>query len=465
MNFKTRILPTSLMVFCTHTFAASQPLPSVVEFIETIKNNHPYVHMLAEKTHQAEFDLLGAQTAFDPLIQSDFSDRIAGYYQGSALSGRYIQPLNQYNARFTSEYRISNSNLPVYEQQYETLSAGEANFGIELSLLKNREIDKTRLDIKNAKLEINQTNAAINIELNSFIYKGLSHYLTYLQASLKEQTIEGLINVLKRRKDGLKRRVESGDLAPITLTEFDAIILEQNIILATIKQSKLTAQQALSFYIRDNKHQIVQPNFTPVQLATINWPYSLNKSNITVFEQSLEDHPKLASLKTKRQIIGNKQSLAENKLLPKLDLKALIAKDIGNGSQTLKDTEAKVGLSFSYTLGNRKAKTEKAKLQSQSTMLDYQYTLSLQQIQQDFQQAYLFWQQANHVKALQQESAELALTLSILERKRFDQGDSDLFKLNSRESTLVKTQLKAIDAHMSVMAAELDVMYLMAKLI
>ena len=148
--------------------------------------------------------------------------------------------------------------------------------------------------------------------------------------------------------------------------------------------------------------------------------------------------------------------MAENQLLPKLDVKALVAKDMGSGPTSLAETEGKIGLTFSYTLGNRKAKAEQATMRSKLKVLEYEVRLAQDQLNQQFEQAYAYWQQAHEVLALQQQNAELAVTLSQLERKRFDAGDSDMFKLNARESGVLKAKLKAIEAQVDLLSAELS---------
>ena len=87
--------------------------------------------------------------------------------------------------------------------------------------------------------------------------------------------------------------------------------------------------------------------------------------------------------------------------------------------------------------------------------LDFQLKYLQNSSNQQFEQAYAYWQQAHEVLDLQQQNAELAVTLSQLERKRFDAGDSDMFKLNARESGVLKAKLKAIEAQVDLLSAEL----------
>lgn len=457
MNFKTTIAAAVLLVSGAGVASAQteQILPTVPSLLNSMQQYHPYVSVLSEKNNQLVYGLDSAQSEFDPRIEQDISGRLAGYYDGSAAAQRFVKPLGNMNASLISEYRVATGDFPVYEEQYNTLSGGEASIGVALSLLKDRSIDKRRVGVRNARLAIKQYQAELLLGMNAFLYKGLSHYLKWYEVSLKAIAVESLLGTLTERRKGLETRVERGDLAKVTLTEFKAIILEQQLVLSQLQQAQRTAAQALAFYWRNSAGDAqVIANDAAVP-ADIEWPFSITHLQAARLREAINNHPSLAVIRTEQSVAQNKYRLAENQLLPKLDLKALVAKDMGSGPQSLAPTEGKVGLTFSYTLGNRKAKAEQATMSSKLKVLEYEMRLAKDQLSQQFEQAYAYWQQANEVLELQKENAELAVTLSALERKRFDAGDSDMFKLNARESGVLKAKLKAIEAQIDLLLAEL----------
>lgn len=445
---------TILMAKLNITFAG-EILPTVPALIKNMEERHPYVNVLGEKNQQLGFKLESARSEFDPRVEQDLSGRVLGYYDGSSAAQRFVQPIAEMNAEVIGEYRIGTGDFPVYEEEYETLSRGEANVGVALSLLQNRKVDKRRVGVRNAQLAIQQYQSDIALQMNEFLYKGLSHYLKWYEVSLKVEAVNSLLETLKIREDGIATRVKRGDLAQVVLTEFEAIRLEQQLTRAQLYQAQRTAAQALAFYWRDQQGKALVVNGDASLPEDIQWPFSVNHVEAAKLRTALLLHPSLAVLRTEQQIMQNKYRLAENQLLPKLDLKALVAQDIGSGSETLEDTEGKVGLTFSYTLGNRKARAEQHRLNSELKVIGYEFTLAQDQINQQFEQAFVFWQQASEVLALQKRNADLAVLLSELERKRFDAGDSDMLKLNVRESNVLKAKLKAIEAQVTLLSAEL----------
>lgn len=432
----------------------TQPAPSIEGLIESMVNYHPYVLAINEGNYQAAAELEIARSNFDPFIEQKTKSRVSGYYDGTNLTQRFTNPIEDYNASVFGEYRIAGGDFPSYEGYYDTLSGGEASVGIAMSLLQNREIDKRRTALRNAGLASSQWQALASSLINDFVYKGVSEYIAWYESALQIDAVTELLNTASEREKALVTRVEKGDLASIVLTEFKANLLQQRLTLAELKQKRDMHAQMLSYYWRSpsGDMQAVKSDKPP---KDINWPYWVGKGQLVTLRNALREHPELDVMKLEQQVVENKVALADNALLPKLDLTASIARDVGAGSQTLEGTETKVGLSFSYPLGNRKAKAERAQLQSKQRELAHKLTSTEQAIAQRFEQALVYWGQAKDIVSLQSENAALAKTLSKVEKTRFDAGDSDMFVLNARAQNEIKAKMKEIKARVDLLKAEL----------
>jgi len=432
----------------------TQPAPSIEGLIESMVNYHPYVLAINEGNYQAAAELEIARSSFDPFIEQKTKSRVSGYYDGTNLTQRFTNPIEDYNASVFGEYRIAGGDFPSYEGYYDTLSGGEASVGIAMSLLQNREIDKRRTALRNAGLASSQWQALASSLINDFVYKGVSEYIAWYESALQIDAVTELLNTASEREKALVTRVEKGDLASIVLTEFKANLLQQRLTLAELKQKRDMHAQMLSYYWRSpsGDMQAVKSDKPP---KDINWPYWVGNGQLVTLRNALREHPELDVMKLEQQVVENKVALADNALLPKLDLTASIARDVGAGSQTLEGTETKVGLSFSYPLGNRKAKAERAQLQSKQRELAHKLTSTEQAIAQRFEQALVYWGQAKDIVSLQSENAALAKTLSKVEKTRFDAGDSDMFVLNARAQNEIKAKMKEIKARVDLLKAEL----------
>ena len=433
---------------------AKREAPSISALIDSMVHYHPYVLAINEGNYQAAAELEIARSNFDPVIEQKTNSRVSGYYDGTNLTQRFTNPIEDFNGSVFGEYRISDGDFPSYEGGYETLSAGEASVGVAISLLQNREIDKRRTELRNAGLATSQWQALAASLINDFIYKGIVEYIAWYESALQVSAVKELLATASEREKALVTRVEKGDLASIILTEFKANLLQQKLLLAELKQKRDAHAQMLSFYWRSPTGDMLVINKTTPP-SDIQWPFWIGNGQLITLRNALRQHPELDIMKLEQAVVENKSALAENALLPKLDLKASVARDIGSGSETLEGTETKLGLSFSYPLGNRKAKAERAQLQSKQRELQHKLVSTQQAITQRFEQALVYWTQAKDIVELQSENATLAKTLSRVERTRFDAGDSDMFVLNARAQNEIKAQIKEIKARVDLLKAEL----------
>lgn len=452
------IVLSGLACLCQPAFSA----PTVSELVTSMTKHHPYVFALEEKAVQADFSLDIAQSAFDPTIEQDFGARVSGYYDGTSLAQRYVQPLSTMNAKVFTSYRISEGDFPVYEEQYQTLSGGEASVGMSFSLLRNREADKRRTGLLNAELERAEASAYIQYSMNSFLSDGLYNYLAWYESAAQERALRSQIAVIREQELALATRVSSGDLAEVALVEFQSTLLEQTALLAKLEQKKLTSARALSFFWRDSQGKALE--FDPDFIADIDWPFSVNNIAIAELKRSLDTHPSLLSLQIKQSELENKAALVQSELLPMLDAKVSVSRDIGSGPLSLEGTESKVGLTFSYTLGNRKAQAEVRRNQSQLNEVELTMQVAQERLTQEFEQAVVNWQQATRVAALLEETARVAGELAMVERRRFVAGDVDMFVVNARVTKEIQARMKAIQSQVDVYRAELALFKISAQL-
>ena len=269
--------------------AVAAALPTVTELIESMQYHHPYTQAIAEGEIQSGADIDIALSEFDPFIEQQTSSRVSGYYDGLALQQRAIKPLQSLNASVYTEYRVSDGDFPVYEQEYETLSGGEASVGISLSLLKNREVDKRRVGVRNARLAAQQWQSEAQDLLNSFLHKGLTEYLLWYESALQVISVESLLSRAAERERALSTRVEKGDLARATLTEFKANILEQRLLVAKLKQKRNAHARTLSYYWRDTQGEMIPITETKLS-EDIHWPFSVSTSQISQLRKQITQH-------------------------------------------------------------------------------------------------------------------------------------------------------------------------------
>ncbi|MCY7294696.1 TolC family protein [Alteromonas sp. a30] len=441
---------------------------TIPELVESIREHHPSIQAAIAKRKQAQTAEQRAQGEFDLRLEQESYIRTSGYYHGKYLSQSVVKPLAFANAELIGRYRYGNGDFPIYENELNTQTAGESSIGLKLSLLQNRDTDKRRLGLSNAKAILAQGLNEERLKRNKLIYDGIDAYLDWYETAAQVNTLSELVQLAKARRKGIESSVRNGDKASISLSEFETTLLSRQIALNEAQQKLVAAQLNLSYFWRQpTSSGAVNASAMTSQWKVpndIGWPlFEKHLSQLNI-EAWVESHPAIQDLKAELQLAENKARLAENAYLPKLDLEVKVARDFGSGSQSLDGTESYLGLNFSMPLERRKASAERTAAKAKVQEIEYQKQALFERLTVDIR---MNLQQLSTLKQLSQmfeEQSTLAKRLAEQEKIRFDAGDSDQFLLNSREIAAGRARLSAIEAKVSTLRQELKLVMLTGTL-
>lgn len=432
-------------------------MPTVSSVFESIKQHHPRIKEAAAKRAQTQQEADIALSAYDTRVDQTSKFRLSGFYDGQYANQRVTKRFETLGAQVYSGYRISEGDFPSYEGDTVTLSGGEVSLGVSVPLFRNRETDRYRTDLKNARLKevLGLTQEAI--ALNNLLYDGMLAFLNWYEASLRYKTVSELVNATESRLAGVKTRVEQGDLASISLTEFNSTLLRRQVLLRQAEQDVLQSKRNLAFYWRDQNGKMKAPSDIPLANARLAWPFELSKQQRAKLSLELNSHPRMQALRAQYEQASNEALLKNNKLLPKVDLGFEISNDFGRGSETLAQTENKLELKLSIPLGQRKAKAELNKAKLKVEQLNYALLALANELERDIEMAMDNLDYQQRVVLLQQEQMGLAQALVEQEVVRFESGTSDLFLLNSREAQSIESKLGLIQGQVALFRQTLGV--------
>ena len=157
----------------------------------------------------------------------------------------------------------------------------------------------------------------------------------------------------------------------------------------------------------------------------------------------INNHPKINALNTKINMLKTEQRLSANMLLPKIDLSYNYLSE-PSAFDNYRFQDYKIGVNFAFPIFLRKerAKLKLAKLKVQDTEFD----LASERVNLK-----------NKIEAQQVEIASLEKQININnqlvenyntmlsgEERLFNLGESSLFLINSRENSLVTSQINAL---------------------
>lgn len=443
---------------------AKYSAPTVKDLVTAIVQHHPEFRVSLARTAQAEGLQQLADAAFDTRILQESLVRPTGYYDGAYAKQSVVQPIAAMNGEIFGSYRISDGEFPVYEAESDTLDLGEASMGVRLSLLQNREIDKRRLELRQATWVRLAAQAKQDVELNKLIYAGVSAYLNWYQSYRQLNVIEELVRITRNRFSGIEARVESGDLAEISLTEFRSTLLQREMLQREAEQRLELARYRLAYFWRLGG-QTTNPDVIGQPPADIDWPFKPPSLQADTFEDDINGHPSIAMLRAKTEQTRNKQRLARNEILPQLDLELKVARDLGDGLEPLTGTESIVGVSFSMPLGQRAARARESIAAAELREYDYETQVVSDKLRRDIGLALEGLSYSRRILTISQDQEAVAQRLQLQEQSRFEAGVSDLFLLITRETAALQAQLKSIDAEINVMREELALQATLARLL
>jgi outer membrane protein TolC len=453
-----------LMVVCIEAKGA-ELAPGVDQLVSTLSTKHPEALAAQSRTQQAEGRRSVADAAFDLRVAQTTDIRSSGYYDGRVADQRMVQPLKPLNAEVFGAYRISDGSFPVYEQEYQTLDDGEVSLGVKISLLQNRDTDPRRLELENSAWHYQEAASRQLLDVNKLVYRGVSAWLNWYQSTLKRAVVAELLALTENRLEAIQQRVDSGDLASITLTEFRTTLLQRTVLLQEADRVEAQARDRLAYFMVGSDAEGYAVSDLLEVPPDIGWPYRIALGEGAIdWSDQINDHPGLLALEAKAQQLEVNQRLARNELLPELDLEMKIAQDFGSGPDSLDGTDSIIALSFEVPIGVRAAKARAAIAAAATREVDYQYQVVSAQIQRDLEVSLTALRFNQQILATSQNQESLALKLLAQEQIRFNEGESDQFILISREKSALEAQIKTIDATIDRLRNELLIHATLARL-
>jgi outer membrane protein TolC len=167
-------------------------------------------------------------------------------------------------------------------------------------------------------------------------------------------------------------------------------------------------------------------------------------------------NPALTALEQQARRLRLKRNLAENDLKPELDFSLKLAKDVGQGSNTLNGNDVITGLEFSVPLQRRKARGEQEEAEAALQALAYRQARQEDELRLAILRLQETVAAAADFAALANQEAEAAERLEAAEWAKFREGASSFFILNAREENTADARVRALDAQLAFQRAAAD---------
>ena len=434
-----------ILVFSIPVVFAEEADLVLSDVLDTAREHFPAIQSAVQQTLIEEGRLLTALGAFDLALEQDGKVWASGFYDGLSLDNKLVKPLPWSNAKAFAGYRVTNDDFPVYQQELVTNDGGEFNVGLVFSLWRDRAIDDRRFKVSKAELDIEQAEIELFLARLQTQRSAAKAYWEWVAAGQRLIVYQALTGLAEKRMVGLEGRVKAGDVARIYLTENRQNLLRRR---AIMRQAELDFQAAgieLSLYLRDStgEPRIVAKELLPQAFPS---PQAGVDDPTALAENILAKRPELQQIENRLSLEGKRLALAENALLPRVDLGVKASHDIGNGSRTREGFESIIDLSISIPLERRTGRGQVSTARAAMEKLKWDRTLTENRLTTQIIKLATSLNAARDFVAITGEEAEQAILLEEAERIRFSAGDSDFFVVNLREERSADARIRNLQS-------------------
>ncbi|MDJ1479485.1 TolC family protein [Cytophagaceae bacterium YF14B1] len=470
---KARILSiTRMLIFCLYVlfqglpFTASAQLASdkkpttTVEsktmssqdFLQRILKYHPVARQAALLSEQARNEIRYARGSFDPKLEANYENK---ELKGSTYYHRWDSQLKIpfWVGEIKGGFQRGVGNYINNENYTSTSGLIFAGVSIPLPISQDFLIDQRRSTLRQAQVFRNIAEADRVKEINKLVFNATKEYWEWYLAHNEYTMLRENYELANIRYKAVKGRVVEGDLAGIDSVEAQTILQDRLIRLAQVEVDLLNARIRLSNYLwGENDTPLEMPSDIAPEQFDVTHRVEMEATLIRLRDMAQANHPELQKLTFKNEQLTIERRFLRDRFKPNLrvNYNLLSSPTYNTDGRILPSTvdmaylqnNYKWGFEFSYPLFLRK---ERGKLALNEVKIE-QNNLERQQtsreIANNIQTTYNDLRNLDSLIRLQQVNIANYRRLRDAEVQKFENGESSLFLINSRETKYIDEQIK-----------------------
>lgn len=442
-----------LLGLCTGSLAFSEAKPLNVsekpllieDVFKAVELHHPELLKDMAKLEEARGGIVSAAGFYDPSLKSKGYSYLNGYYSGSSVDNRFEVPVAPGFGSVYARYRKGSGTLPVYEDQFQTLSDGETSFGIKFSVLRNLLDDERKLATDLAQYDralAEHSLAATKIALKK---SAAERYWAWVGQTQVLSALRKLLEVAEARQKQLEERQKAGDIAEFEVVDNKRSIYQRRAKVQ--KQEGIVAELAydLSLFARDADGQ---PSAPQIGQAPENIPAVDGSSQPvdTLVATAAKVRPELRQMETEIIKIKRENEFQKTRLLPDVEVEGSYSKDRGSGLASREGDESKVFVTVDVPLFQRKTRGKIQALEAKASGYEVSKRYFLEKLTADLSSYKVQLGQSAERFTISQSEFETTQQLEQGELQRFESGDSNLLFLAMRELATAEAQIHVYEA-------------------
>ncbi len=414
-------------------------------FLGLVREFHPIAKQANLNIAKAKAGVLKARGAFDPKIEAN--------YEGKEFLGSDYFDILQTSLKIPTWYGVEfkagfddADGVFLNPQQFIPDDGRIFSAGISVSLGEGLFINKRMATLRTAKLIRELSLAERTLEINQVLTDASLSYFNWLKTYRELKLYERFLKNAETRFQGIKRQVEQGDKAAIDSIEAGITIKNRRLNLEQSKLAYRKSQLAMEgfLWIKNNVPVVLEKDVIPELNLSESVDEILGISANLGDAFILEEHPKIRALQQKVNILEVDKKLKADKLKPRLDANYNFLTSDAERINSFNFRDFKAGFSFSLDLFLRKErgdlKIARFKVQDAELAYKNEFIQLQNKIAANYESLLSFEEQWFLLDGIVKDYAQLLTA----EERKFNLGESSVFLVNTRERTLIDTELKQI---------------------
>jgi outer membrane protein TolC len=419
---------------------------SLESLLKSVEKTYPLVLAAEKLLTEAEYNYLAAEGAFDLQFRSLGTTKPLGFYQNDATDSIIEKPTPLGGTSFFAGYRTGRGNFPAYDQRRETNDYGEIRAGAIVPLIRNREIDKNRADLKKADLDRKSAELSIKKLKIEIVKEATRRYWRWVGTGQEYLVYKDLLAIAKVRQTQINERIKLGDLPKIESIDNDRAILQRESQLVTAERELQRSAIDLSLFLRAPDGAMILPKNDRLPIGFPS-PISVNSLDLQEsIKLAWKFRPELLDFEFKRDKVSIDRELGYNAAKPQVDLLVATSQDFGPGSVVRAKPELEASLILNVPLQTRRPRGQIGAAEAKLAQLDQELQFAKDKVSTEVQDSISEVNASSRRVDVSKAEVELARKLEELERERFFLGDSNLLIVNIREQTSAEASIREIKA-------------------
>jgi outer membrane protein, heavy metal efflux system len=451
--------PTIVLETSTSSTGVTKPL-SLKEVMDSAISRYPPLIVARLKQDVQAGARLAAEGGFDLKLSASGGVDPTGFYREPTAGIELRQPTPFWGLAVFGGYRYG-SDVPIYKGGEVTAVGGEFQAGLVLPLWQDGPIDERRLALRLADVGVDVASLGVRLKELETVWKAAKAYWSWTATGINLHIARNLADLAKVRQDGIRRRVEGGDLAEIELVDNERLVLERQARVVYAEQLLEQAALELSMFVRNDTGR-------PRTLHRSQLPHAFPRESFpgpTTLQEALRRgrqlRPELLQLTEVKKGLHAELEFANNQEAPRIDAMAAVSQDVGDKNSygndpdytSKNETQLGLKLKFELPIQRRKARGQQMKVEATIRQTQEEFDFLVDAITNQISSAHIALCAAYQKVKLSRAAVRLAKRLEQAERRRLELGQSNVLTVNLREEATVNARTKLLESHLSYQTA------------